>query len=133
MFNKIILVGNLTRDPEVRYTPQGTSVCNFGIAVNHSYKQGDEIKKEVTFINVVVFGRQADTCGQYLNKGRTVLVEGRLQERRWETEEGQKRSKYEVVAQNVRFLSSKRGTADVDISAGEENNPPGETTDLEPF
>ena len=64
MFNKIILIGNLTRDPELRYTPQGTSVCNFGIAVNRRYKQGDETKEEVTFINVVVFGKQDDTCGQ---------------------------------------------------------------------
>jgi len=91
VFNKIILIGNLTRDPEMRYTPQGTSVCNFGIAVNRKYKQAEEMKEEVTFINVVVFGKQADTCGQYLNKGSSVLVEGRLQERRWETDEGQKR------------------------------------------
>ncbi|TNF55890.1 single-stranded DNA-binding protein [bacterium] len=132
MFNKIILIGNLTRDPEVRYTPQGTSVCNFRLAVNHRYKQGDEIKKEVTFIDVVVFGKQADTCGQYLNKGSGVLVEGRLQERRWETEDGQKRSKYEVVAQSVRFLPRK-----TDVSSGtagaEDAVPPEETTDLEPF
>jgi single-strand DNA-binding protein len=131
MFNKIILIGNLTRDPEVRYTPQGTSVCNFRIAVNHRYKQGDEVKKEVTFIDVVVFGRQADTCGQYLNKGSGVLVEGRLQERRWETEEGQKRSKYEVVAQTVRFLSRK--TDATGAGETEETVTPEETTDLEPF
>lgn len=132
MFNKIILIGNLTRDPEVRYTPQGTSVCNFGIAVNRKYKQGDELKEEVTFINVVVFGKQADTCGQYLNKGSSVLVEGRLQERRWETDEGQKRSKYEVVAQTVRFLSRKQPSATA-VQEGEEVIAPDETTDLEPF
>ncbi len=131
MFNKIILIGNLTRDPEVRYTPQGTSVCNFGIAVNRRYKQGDEVKEEVTFINVVVFGKQADTCGQYLNKGKAVLVEGRLQERRWETEDGQKRSKYEVVAQTVRFLSKKTDTSTT--VGGENISSPDETTDLEPF
>ncbi len=130
MFNKIILIGNLTRDPEVRYTPQGTSVCNFGIAVNRKYKQGDEVKEEVTFINIVVFGKQADTCGQYLNKGRAVLVEGRLQERRWETEDGQKRSKYEVVAQTVRFLSRK---TEGNATGGENISSPDETTDLEPF
>ena len=132
MFNKIILIGNLTRDPEVRYTPQGTSVCNFGIAVNRKYKQGDELKEEVTFINVVVFGKQADTCGQYLNKGSAVLVEGRLQERRWETDEGQKRSKYEVVAQTVRFLSRKQPSAAA-VQEGENVIAPDETTDLEPF
>lgn len=131
MFNKIILIGNLTRDPEVRYTPQGISVCNFRIAVNHRYKQGDEIKKETTFIDTVVFGKQADTCGQYLNKGSSVLVEGRLQERRWETEEGQQRSKYEVVAQSVRFLSKRPGTTGTTEEG--EPLPPDETTDLEPF
>lgn len=129
MFNKVILIGNLTKDPELRYTPQGTSVCNFRIAVNYRYKQGDEVKKEVTFIDVVTFGKQADTCGQYLNKGSAVLVEGRLQERRWETEEGQSRSKFEVVAQSVRFLSKKQGgVVDAEAIA-----PPDETTDLEPF
>jgi len=133
MFNKVILIGNLTRDPELRYTPQGTSVCNFGIAVNRRYKQGDEVKDEVTFINVVVFGKQADTCGQYLNKGSAVLIEGRLQERRWETEDGQKRSRHEVVAQSVRFLSKKQGAADLESGSGEESAPPDETTELEPF
>lgn len=128
MFNKIILVGNLTKDPELRYTPQGTSVASFRIAVNRQFKQGEETKKEVTFIDVVVFGKQAESCGQYLNKGSSVLVDGRLQERRWETEEGQSRSKYEVVAQTVRFLSRKQaGTLDSDIV------PPEETTDIEPF
>ncbi len=133
MFNKVILMGNLTRDPELRYTPQGTSVCNFGIAVNRKYRQADEVKEDVTFINVVVFGKQADTCGQYLNRGSAVLVEGRLQERRWETEEGQKRSRHEVVAQNVRFLSRKHDAVDVDALGGDMAPPPDETTDLEPF
>ncbi len=131
MFNKVILVGNLTRDPELRYTPQGTSVCNFGIAINRKYKQGDETKEEVTFINIVVFGKQADTCGQYLNKGNSVLIEGRLQERRWETDEGQKRSKFEVVAQSVRFLTKK---SDSTTTSGRGTTvPPEETTDIEPF
>jgi single-strand DNA-binding protein len=135
VYNKIILVGNLTRDPEMRYTPQGTSVCNFGLAVNRKYKQGEETKEEVTFINIVVFGRQADVCGQYLNKGSAVLIEGRLQERRWETEDGQKRSRHEVVAQNVRFLSMRRQeTPEPDIMAGGELPPmPDETTEIEPF
>jgi single-strand DNA-binding protein len=133
MFNKVILIGNLTRDPELRYTPQGTSVCNFGMAVNRKYKQADEMKEEVTFINIVVFGKQADTCGQYLNKGSAVLVEGRLQERRWETEEGQKRSKHEVVAQSVRFLPRKSDSAGASMPRGEMSTPPDETTDIEPF
>ena len=131
MFNKVILIGNLTRDPELRYTPQGTSVCNFGLAVNRKYKQGEEMKEEVTFINIVVFGKQADTCGQYLNKGSSVLVEGRLQERRWETDDGQKRSKHEVVAQNIRFMSRKQAASD--HSGGGTAPAPEETTDIEPF
>ncbi len=133
MFNKTILIGNLTRDPELRYTPQGTSVCNFGLAVNRKYKQGEEMKEEVTFINIVVFGKQADTCGQYLNKGSSVLVEGRLQERRWETEDGQKRSKHEIVAQNIRFMSKKQSTSEYSSQGGGSAYAPEETTDIEPF
>ncbi len=137
MFNKVILIGNLTRDPEMRYTPQGTSVCNFGIAVNRKYKQGEEYKEEVTFVNIVVFGKQADTCAQYLNKGSSALIEGRLQERRWETEDGQKRSKHEVVAQSVRFMPrGSKGAASGGASSyggGGEMMPPDETTDIEPF
>ena len=137
MFNKVILIGNLTRDPELRYTPQGTSVCSFGLAVNRKYKQGEEMKEEVTFINIVVFGKQADTCGQYLSKGSSTLIEGRLQERRWETDDGQKRSKHEVVAQNVRFLSRKQsssgGGGGMNSSGGGDFMPPDESTEIEPF
>jgi single-strand DNA-binding protein len=103
-FNKVILMGNLTKDPEIRYTPSGMAVANFRIAVNHRYKQGEETKDDVCFIDIVVFGKQAENSGQYLSKGQGVIVDGRLQERRWETDDGQKRSKYEVVAQSVRFL-----------------------------
>jgi len=134
MFNKVILIGNLTRDPEMRYTPQGTSVCSFSLAVNRKYKQGDETKEEVTFINIVVFGRQADNCGQYLNKGSSALIEGRLHENKWETEDGQKRSRHEVVAQSVQFMSRKQsggGTPANDASASAP--PPDEFTDIEPF
>ena len=103
-FNKVILMGNLTRDPEVRFTPSGTPVANFRIAVNHRYKQGAEMKDDVCYIDIVVFGKQAESCGQYINKGDSVLIDGRLQQRRWETEDGQKRSKVEVVAQSVNFM-----------------------------
>lgn len=132
MYNKIILIGNLTKDPELRYTPQGTPVATFRLAVNYQYKQGDEMKKETTFIDIVVFGRQAESCSQYLNKGSSALVEGRLQERRWESE-GQQRSKFEVVAQAVKFLSSKRGGQGSAGSGEGDFPPPEETTDLEPF
>jgi single-strand DNA-binding protein len=103
-FNKVILLGNLTRDPEVRYTPNGIAVASFAIAVNRKYKQGDETKEEVSYIDIVVFGKQAESCGQYIGKGDSVLIDGRLQQRRWETEEGQKRNKIEVVAQSVNFM-----------------------------
>jgi single-strand DNA-binding protein len=109
-FNKVILVGNLTRNPELRYTPSGTPVASFGLATSRRFKQGDELKEEVCFIDIVVFGKQAEHCGQYLSKGNGVIIDGRLQQRRWETEDGQKRSKHEVVAQGVTFLP-KRGEA----------------------
>lgn len=131
MYNKVILIGNLTKDPELRYTPQGTPVASFRIAVNSRYKQADEIKQETLFIDTVVFGRQADSCSQYLSKGSSVLVDGRLQERRWESE-GQQRSKFEVVAQSVRFLS-KRSAPTGGAQEESDITPPEETTDLEPF
>lgn len=130
MYNRIILIGNLTKDPELRYTPQGTPVASFRIAVNTRYKQSDESREDTLFIDIVTFGKQAETCSQYLNKGKSVLVEGRLQERRWESE-GQQKSKFEVIAQTVRFLSRKgagegQGVPDSEV-------PPPEGTDLEPF
>ncbi len=106
-FNKVILIGNLTRDPELKYTPSGTPVVNFPLAVNRKYRQGEELKEEVTYVDIVVFGRQAEHCGQYLNKGDGAIIDGRLQQRRWETDDGQKRSKHEVVGDNVTFLPKK--------------------------
>jgi single-strand DNA-binding protein len=132
VYNKIILVGNLTKDPELRYTPQGTPVASFRLAVNSKYKQSDEIKQETMFIDNVVFGKQAESCSKFLSKGSPVLVEGRLQERRWESN-GQQKSKFEVIAQTVRFLS-RRSSGQDSASGGEGDNiPPEETTDLEPF
>ncbi len=106
-FNKIILMGNLTRDPEIRYAPSGTPVASFGLAVNRKYRQGEDLKEEVCFVDIVVFGKQAETCGQYLSKGNGALVEGRLQMRKFETKDGQKVTKHEVVAENIRFLSKR--------------------------
>ena len=106
--NKVILMGNLTRDPELRYVPSGTAVANFSIAVNRTYKDGAGEKKEDTsFIKVVVWGKMAEICGEYLTKGRSVLVEGRLKSRAWETPEGQKRSALDVVATSVQFIGPK--------------------------
>ena len=111
-FNKVILLGNLTRNPELRYTPNGTPVASLGLAVSRRYKQGDELKEEVCFVDIVVFGKQAEHCGQYLSKGNGIIVDGRLQQRRWETEDGQKRSKVEVLANDVTFLDSRGGESE---------------------
>ena len=101
-------MGNLTKDPEVRYTPKGVSVSEFGLAVSRRYRQGEELKDEVCFIDIVVFGKQAEHCGQYLTKGSGVIVDGRLNQRRWDTADGQKRSKHEVVALNVTFMPKRQ-------------------------
>jgi single-strand DNA-binding protein len=108
-FNKVILMGNLTKDPDLRYTPSGAPVCNFDLAVNRSYTtQSGEKRDEVCYITIVVWGKQAASCGEYLHKGRPALVEGHLQQRSWETPEGQKRSKYEVVAERVLFVGARK-------------------------
>ena len=106
--NKVFLMGNLTRDPELRYVPSGTAVANFTVAVNRVYKDtAGEKKEDVSFIRVVVWGRMAENCGEYLSKGRPVLVEGRLKSRNWETDDGQKRSALDVVATSVQFLGGR--------------------------
>lgn len=102
--NKVFLAGNLTRDPELRYTPAGTAVASFGLAVTDRYKQGEEWKDRVCYVDITVWNKQAERCSEYLTKGSGVLIEGRLNFRSWESEEGQKRSKLDVVAQNVQFL-----------------------------
>jgi single-strand DNA-binding protein len=107
-FNKVILIGNLTKNPEVRYTPSGTPVTSFGLAINRRFRQAEDLKEEVCYVDIVVFGKQAEHCGQYLSKGNGVIVDGRLQQRRWETDDGQKRSKHEVVAQTVTFLPKRQ-------------------------
>lgn len=121
-FNKVLLMGNLTKDPELRYTPQGTAVANLRMAVNRRFKtKNQETKEEVCFITAVVWDKQAETCNQYLHKGSPVFVEGRLQSRSWEDNAGQKRSVIEVRAERVQFLTaagqSSKG-ASADVSAG---------------
>jgi len=103
-FNKVILLGNLTRDPELRYTPNGTPVATFGMATNRRSGQGDERREDVCFVDIVVFGREAETASEFLSKGRAALIEGRLQWRSWEGQDGQKRSKHEVVAERIQFM-----------------------------
>lgn len=107
-FNKVILVGNLTRDPELRYTPKGLAVAKIGLAVNRVWHtETGETKEEVTFVDIDSFGKQAETIAQYLKKGRPILVEGRLRLDQWDDKQtGQKRSKLGVVLENFRFLDS---------------------------
>ncbi len=108
--NKVLLIGNLTRDPELRYIPSGQPVTSFSIAVNRVYlSQTGEKKEEVSFIRCVVWGKRAEVCNEYLKKGSPVFVEGRLQSRSWEAQDGSKRSTIEVVAMNVQFLSKGGG------------------------
>ncbi len=117
--NLVVMSGNLTRDPELRYTPSGTPLASFGLASNRRFKQGDELKEEVCFIDVVVFGKLAEIVGQYKQKGDKIIVTARLQQRRWETDDGQKRSKHELVAEKVEFLGSKK-----DNGSGADPNDP---------
>lgn len=107
--NKVMLIGNLTRDPELRYTPQGSAVCEFALALNHSYtnKQTGQKVEEVSFIDIVAWARTAEICAEYLKKGRQVFVEGRLKQDRWESPEGKKMSKVRVIAENVQFLGAR--------------------------
>jgi single-strand DNA-binding protein len=108
--NKVLLMGNLTADPEVKYTPKGTAVGDLRLAINDSYKAQDgTIKETVTYVDVEVWGRQAETCKQYLTKGRGVFVEGQLRLEQWETQQGEKRSRMKVRADRVQFLGSGGG------------------------
>jgi len=114
--NKVFLIGNLTRDPELRYVPSGTPVATFGLAVNRRFvTQQGEKKDEVCFVRVVVFGKQAESCSQHLSKGRLVFIEGRLQYRSWE-QDGQKRNSLDVVAERVQFLGGPKGAVDMDVA-----------------
>jgi len=150
-FNKVILLGNLTRDPELRFTPSGTPVASFGLAVNTQRAgqsgterggQGNptERREDVCFVDIVAFGRQAETASEYLSKGRAALIEGRLQWRSWEGQDGQKRSKHEVIADRIQFMPRGRedGMERPSPGPGMERPSPGpsragEESDMPPF
>lgn len=108
-FNKVILLGNLTRDPEVRYTPKGSAVCDLGLAVNRAYTlENGEKREEVTYVDVVLWARLAEIAGEYLKKGRPVFIEGRLQLDTWDDKQsGQKRSKLRVIGETMQLLGSR--------------------------
>ena len=108
--NKVMIIGNVTRDPEVKYTPKGSAVTDLGIAVNRTYKVGEERKEEVTYVDVTLWGRLAEIAGEYCRKGNPVYIEGRLQLDSWEDKaSGQKRSKLRVVGEEMQLLGPKMG------------------------
>ena len=109
-YNKVLLIGNLTRDPELRYLQSGTAVCNFGLATNRRYKKQDgEFAEDTCFVDITVWGRQAETSNEYLKKGSPAFIEGRLNFDSWEGNDGQKRNKLTVVAERVQFMPRSGG------------------------
>lgn len=126
--NRVFLIGNLTRSPELRYTPNDTAVADFGLALNRSYQdRNGEWQEETDFVDITVWGREAENASQYLEKGSRVFLEGRLDYQSWETDEGQRRSKLEVTAQRVIFLDAAGGTG------GGEESPEEILDDFEDF
>ena len=121
-FNKVILLGNLTRDPEVRYTPKGSAVCDLGVAVNRQYTlDSGEKREEVTFVDVVLWARLAEIAGEYLKKGRPIFIEGRLQMDSWEDKQsGQKRTKLRVIGETMQLLGGRPPGAGGAPEGGEE-------------
>lgn len=138
--NSVVLIGNLTRDPELRYTQSGAAKAQFSIALNRYWKDREgNRQEETTFVPIVIWGAQAENCANYLKKGRPVAVEGRLSIRSYTTEEGEQKRITEVVAHNVQFLGSPQGNYDDGVSGGSsggssQNEPVGEISDDEvPF
>jgi single-strand DNA-binding protein len=138
-FNKVIIAGNLTRDPELRYTPKGTAIARITLAVNRTYTsaEGGEKKEEVSFIDVDIWGRQAEVIGQYMKKGRPLLVEGRLKLDTWEDKNTkQKQSKLKVVLESFSFIDSNRnengGVAEAPRSSRPAPSAPSSTTPSDP-
>jgi len=118
---KVMLIGNLIRDPEVKYTPKGTAVCQIGLAVTHTYRVGEEKREETAFIDCESFGKQAETIGEYCKKGKPLFVEGRLKLDTWDDKQtGQKRSKLKVVIESLQFLGGK----DTGTAPNREETPP---------
>jgi single-strand DNA-binding protein len=121
MLNKVMLIGNLGKDPELKYTQSQTAICNFSLAVSEKRKAADGSWAEHTeWINVVVFGKTAENCGQYLDKGKKAYIEGSIRTRKWQDKDGNDRYSTEVVAQNVIFLSPKSAANDGDPISGEQ-------------
>lgn len=127
-FNKVILIGNLTRDPELRVTANGNSICKLGLAVNRVYSTKDgERREETTFIDIDAFGKPAEIISKYMRKGRSLMVEGRLKLDQWESE-GQKRSKLSVILENFQFLGGRDDAESSSKGNYEQNSPPVRST-----
>jgi single-strand DNA-binding protein len=128
--NKVLLIGNLTKDPELRYTPNGTAVANIRIAVNRKFKdRSGELKEDTCFVTVTAWDKQAEICNQYLQKGRQVFVEGILQSRSWDAPDGQKRSTIDVRAERIQFLSPGKAPENASGAAGAGTAAGGEASD----
>ena len=111
--NKVFLMGNLTREPELRYTPGGAAVCEFGIAINRTFTSNNQTREEVCFVDIVVWGKSGELCQRYLNKGSQALIEGRLQYDQWEDKNtGKRSSRLRVIAENVQFVGARREGAE---------------------
>ncbi len=123
--NSVLIEGNLTKDPELAYTPKGTPVCRFSIATNRFYKQEEEYQKEVSYFDVTVWAKQAEICSEYLKKGRGVRVVGRLKQDRWQNQEGDNRSKVLIIAEHVEFRPQKKSAEE----AEENQDPTGAPSD----
>lgn len=134
MFNKVVLVGNLTRDIEMRYAPSGTAIGACGIAVTRRFTMNGEKREETCFVDISFFGRTAEVANQYLSKGSKILVEGRLRYEQWNDQNGQPRSKHSIVVENMEMLGSNpnRGAGDTQFS-GQGGNPYGEESALQGY
>ena len=123
--NRVFLIGNLTRDPELRYTPNNTAVADLGLAVNRVYQDNSgEMQEDTTFVDVTAWGRNAENCSQYLSKGSPAFIEGRLTFDSWENDQGERRSKLKVTARRIDFLGAGEGKAsEAGAPAGEESSP----------
>jgi single-strand DNA-binding protein len=131
--NKVELIGNLTRDPELRYTPQGTAVCTFGLATNRSWTtEAGEKREEAEFHRIVTWNKLAEICSQLLTKGRKAYIEGRLQTRSWTGQDGAQRNATEIVASDMIILDSRREAGEVEVPEGEVSQVPAEPAGEEP-
>ena len=123
--NSVLIEGNLTKDPELSYTPNEKAVCKLRLATNRYYKQGDEPQEEASFFDVTVWGRQAEACAEYLKKGRGIRVVGRLKQERWEAQDGSERSRVAIIAEHVEFkprAKTEQGDDETEPDAGEQQS-----------